>query len=383
MKKVFDILLVLLITCVGILFGNDNVGRTAGTFLKIPIGSRKIGMAEAFTAVADDPYALTGNVAGIARNRDLEISFSHTEWFQDVNYEFLAFSKSFFKGFLGLDSTMGVALNYLHLPVFNSYNDWGEVIEQVGFSDYALTLGYAQNLGFLNAGIGIRYINEVAEGQGDGALTFNLGLLYALHLPAFQILNHKFLARVLDIGFLVENWDMGTSIANYSTPVSYKLGLATRLFDNFLTALDVQIPLDNTIRVNTGLEYSINKMFFFRFGYRFFGYDVDSYTMGIGGHFALAGKIIKLDAAFAPASGLGNTFNFSLSMNYPGKISDGSRKDAQILYYKGIYFFTSGEYDKAIALWKEALKLDPKFKKAIDKIKEAENLKEMKKIEGE
>lgn len=359
----------------------DNIGTTGGTFLKIPIGSRMVAMGEAFTAVADDPLALMGNMAGIARNRDLEISFSHVEWFGDVDYEYIAFTRSFFKGIKGMDSSMGASLNYLHLPFFQSYDDWGVAERTVRVSDYAFTVAYAQNLGPLNAGMAVRYINEVSDGAPDGALTYNFGLLLSTRLPDFNLFGMQFIARPLDFGFLMENWDLGTDIGGYNTPVLYKFGMAFKPFDQFIYSLDVHVPLDNRARLNMGCEYGYNDTIFFRFGYRFFGYEIDSYTMGIGGKFKMSGKYIKLDLSFAPASIVGNTLNFSLSMKYPGTVSDEERKLANILYYKGIYFYTRGELDQAIEIWEETLRLYPDFELAKEKIIDAKKLRELRLIE--
>jgi len=367
------------------LFAADKSGTTAAPFLKIPIGSRKVAMGEAYTSIADDPYALSGNIAGICKNQDLEISFSHLEWLEDVDYEFMGFTKSFFKGFLKFPSTLGFAINYLHTPFFRSYNDWGEVIsDKVLFYDIALTLGYAQQVyEGLRIGISLRYINEYLNVKSDGAMTFNLGALYSYRLPFFSFLGMKFIGKKLDMGFLIENWGMGSDIGGYSMPVLFKLGFSSDLLDNFLPSIDFQIPLDNRIRINLGGEIIFFKnMFFVRGGYRFLGYETDTYTIGIGAKFNLNKKIIKVDLAYAPSSYfVNNTFNFTLSIKYPGKISDEKRRISNMLYYKGIYYHIRGEYDKAIELWKQALKINPDFEKAKVKIKEAEELKNLQKIE--
>jgi tetratricopeptide (TPR) repeat protein len=359
----------------------DTSGLTGGTFLKIPVGGRMVGMAEAFTAVADDPYALAGNVAGISRNRDLEISFSHLEWFGDVNCEFFAVTRSFFKGIGGFDSSLGLAVQYLHVPDFLDYDDWGSPRGKVEFADYALTAGYGQKIGPFAAGLALKYVTESALGTPDGAMTFNLGLLYSFRLPTFELFKYKFIARPVDLGFLLENWGMGTEIGGYATPTLWKFGLSLRPADAFLIAADLQFTPENRIRLNTGCEYSLNNVVFFRFGYRFFGYETDSYTMGLGGRFTVAGKVIKADLSFAPASVLGNTLGLSVSMKYPGRISDEDRRSADMLYYKGIYYFTRGELDKAIEMWNETLKFDPEMAIAKQKIQEALRLKELELIE--
>ncbi|GEM_PF-2480421 len=362
-------------------FASDKAGMSGAPFLKIPIGARMVGLGEAFTAVADDPYALSGNMAGLARNRDLEISFTHVEWLEGIAYEYLAFSKSFFKGFGGLNSSMGLAVNYLHAPEFFSYNDWGEVDGASTFSDVAVTLGYAQNLGFLNAGMALRYVNEFSDYNADGAISFNFGLLYDLKLPGFKVLGQDFIAREINFGFLLENWSMGSEIGGYGTAVLYKLGMAFKPYDNFLSTLEIQIPTDSRVRLNMGFEYALKNILFCRFGYRFFGYEIDTYTMGLGTKFNISGKDVKLDVSFAPQADVGHSLNLSFSMKYPDRISDDNRKLANILYYKGIYYYTRGELDKAIEMWRESLRMNPEQEQAQNKILDAEKLKQLQNVE--
>ena len=84
MKKL-KLLIIIIVTILRftLAYSSVDTGRTSATFLKIPIGARVIAMGESYTAIGDDPYALLGNMAGIARNSQMEISFSHLEWIGD------------------------------------------------------------------------------------------------------------------------------------------------------------------------------------------------------------------------------------------------------------------------------------------------------------
>ncbi len=385
MKKLIYVILIIILTNVN-LFGSEYTGSTSATFLKIPVGARIIGMGETTTALSIGPYALLGNIAGLVKNKDLEISFSHTEWIGSTDYEFIGFSKSFFKGINNKDSVIGFGINYLHLPFFNSYDDWGYVNDRVTFSDLALTLGYAQyvgelSIGDLNAGASVKYINESFNGSSDSALTFSLGFLYSIRIPTFTLFRKRIRNRILDVGLLMENWDLGTDISGHSTPVIYKLGIAFNPYESFLYSMDIHIPLDNRVRMNMGLEYVLNKIIFIRTGYRFFGYKVDTFSWGIGSKLMLNGKIIDADISYAPLSTLGNTLTVSLSLKYPGGLSESDRKLSNLLYYKGIYYYIHHEYDKAIELWEKCLKINPDFQKAKDKIKDAIKLKKLSTVE--
>ena len=384
MKKIF-ILLTVLFTAAAVSDlrpDNEGMGRTGAAFLKIPVGGRMLGMAEAFTAVADDPYALAGNVAGISRNRDLEISFSHLEWFGGVDCEYFGATSSFFRGFGGFDSTLGVAFEYLHVPDFPSYDDWGVQSGSAKFGAYNLMLGYAQKIGPLSAGVGMKMLGESCLGQMDGAAAFNLGLLFSFRLPSFRFLNREFVSRPVDLGFLLENWGLGTKVGGFPTPVQWKLGGAFRPFDPLLLAADFQLVEGNRFRLNVGGELNVFKLFYIRMGYRFFGYETDTYTIGLGGRITLGRKLVKADLFFAPAGGLGNTFGIALSMKYPGRISDEDRNAAQILYYRGIYYFTRGETEKAVEMWEAALKIDPTMAIAGVKISEARRLQDLQSVES-
>ncbi|MBU4443884.1 UPF0164 family protein, partial [bacterium] len=81
MKKRNSIVLVIVLICVKVLFagfgGIAKVGTTAAQFLKIPIGTRAMGMGSAFVSVANDATALYWNPAGIAEMTGGEFSVMH------------------------------------------------------------------------------------------------------------------------------------------------------------------------------------------------------------------------------------------------------------------------------------------------------------------
>src|SRR5258706_11871870 len=62
-----------------------GVGTTAARVLSIPVGSRAIGMGEAYTAMADDVSSLYWNPAGIALLNQSQASFMYSKYFQDAS----------------------------------------------------------------------------------------------------------------------------------------------------------------------------------------------------------------------------------------------------------------------------------------------------------
>src|SRR5437773_2030847 len=65
-------------------------GTTSGELLKIPLGTRAIGMGEAFTALADDSSSLYWNPAGMSLMSQKEVTFMHSSLIEGIHYEHLA-----------------------------------------------------------------------------------------------------------------------------------------------------------------------------------------------------------------------------------------------------------------------------------------------------
>src|SRR5581483_2611586 len=89
---------------------SQGPGITSANFLEIGPGTRAAGMGEAFTAVANDAEAMAWNVAGLSQLIAREVTFMHSQWLQDVGYEFGSYAQS-----LGGGQGLGFSVVYLHL----------------------------------------------------------------------------------------------------------------------------------------------------------------------------------------------------------------------------------------------------------------------------
>ncbi len=359
---------------------DESTGTTGATFLKISPSSRLLGMGEAFTAVADDASALSANVAGLGYINNLEILFSHYEWVLDLDYEHLAVVKPMFKGLFGSKGIMGFGINYLHLPAFPNYNDWGETIGELNVNHLALITAYGQQVNNFNFGMGFKFIREQIDDITDYSYALDFGIIYAFRLPA-KIGGIRTYGKRLKAGITLQNIALDDGIRGYKLPTTFKFGMSTEIINDFNIAMDVEKPFDARIRLNCGAEYNIRNYLSIRLGYRFLGYQVDSFTAGLGVSYPFGTKLVRMDGAYAPQGVLKNTTDISIGVKFPGVTSEYNWKMANILYYKGIYYYTNGDLDKAIELWNEVLKYNPEHAKAKEKIKDAEYLKQLKKVE--
>lgn len=380
--KIFIIIInLLLITCPLYSAANDGTGTTSGAFLKIPTSSRQIGRGEAFTAMVDDPSALTVNVAGLGTINDMEILFSHYEWLIDLDYEHLAIVKPAFKGLYGSQGVIGAGITYLHLPPFNEYGSWGERVGELNYNAMALIAGYGQKLAAFDVGFSFKFLREQVDIVSDYTFGFDIGTIYSQKLPKNFLWLPRTFGRVVKIGLTVQNIGFGTGIKGYKIPTIIKSGIGTEILNDFQVEFGLEKPFDSRIRLNLGMEYNIRNYVNIRAGYRFHGYEIDSFTLGLGVRYPFGSKLVKIDAAYAPEGTLRNTANLSFGIKFPGVIKKKDWKMANRLYYKGIYYYTKGELEKAIELWKEVLKYSPKHTQAIQKIKDALYLLELKEIE--
>ena len=361
------------------LYSADNSGTTSVNFLKIGTSSRYLARGEAFTALVDDPSALTVNPAGLATMDKMELLFSHYEWLLDLDYEHLAMVKPAFKGLYKFQGVMGFGLTYLHLPSWNHYDMWGDNVGKLDYNDLAFITGYGQQIYSFDVGLSLKAIRQQVQDVVSYSFGSDIGMIYTYKLPKnFLWLNNTY-GKSIKTALVVQN--IGSGIKGYSMPTTIKFGMGSEIMNDFQIELDVEQPLDSRTRLNFGMEYNIRNYLNLRAGYRFFGYKVDSFTMGIGIRYPFDNKLVKIDGAYAPEGVLRNTADLTFGIKFPGIDMEKEWRIANTLYYKGIYYYTNGKLKKAIELWKEALKHNPGHKKAKEKIKDAEYLLKLKEVE--
>ncbi|MBN1897880.1 MAG: PorV/PorQ family protein [Spirochaetes bacterium] len=383
MKKIIRISMIIFITCLLPISFLHSAGTTSATFLKMGTTSRIIGMAEAFTAIADDASSIGVNPAGLGYVDNLEILFAHHEWVVDLDYEYLAVAKPAFKGIKGYQGVLGGSILYLHLPPFYQYDDWGESVGELSVNALAVTLGYGQKLGPFAFGNNLKLIREQVDDISEFAFGMDLGVIYKANLPPKRIGGFNLKGKSLLFGLSLLNVGLDRGIGGAPLPTTLKFGVGSQIFNGFLIDLDLEKPFDNRIRFNLGMEYTIKDLISIRGGYRFFGYDVDTFTLGMGIRYFFGDKLIKASTAYAPQGPLKNTANLTVHLKFPGKVGLENWRVANTLYYQGIYYYTRGELDKAIEIWEQVLKIYPNHEKARKKIKDALYLKDLKKIEKE
>lgn len=281
---------------------SDDLGSTTAQFLKLGIGARSAGMGNAVTTVYNGTDAIYWNPANLSYIDKKELSFSHTIWFEDVNYEWLAFV---------LPTTeygvFGLGLQYVSYGSLDRIDN--QQISDGSFSplDMALYLSYANTYEKFDMGLNLKYIYSKIE-QSAYAIALDLGINYTLNENTF-------------IGATLTNLgtDMKFNKETEPLPLLFKVGASHYILDTWLVALDLNFPRDNEVYVDFGTEYSIliaeNLNFAFRAGYEGRNKDIPGFNwINLG--FGLDYLDYAFDYAFVPYGDIGMTHRFSFSIKF-------------------------------------------------------------------
>jgi long-subunit fatty acid transport protein len=293
--------------CLLFVFGTFNLSlaQTSGlSFLKIGVGGRATGMAEAFTAVTDDATATYWNPAGLMQVRGNHLSLTHNEWFEDIRSEFVAFAlpkNTYALGFsLNSTNVSGIELRS-NLPNV-------QPISTFDAHDLSLGISYARMLNpNITLGVTLKYIYEKIYIEETSGLAGDFGFIYTFNPVPVQVG-----AVVQNIGFMSKFKRESPSL-----PQVFRLGMAYKppkklLNGSWILASDWVVDNDAHSHLNLGIEYRVQKFLAIRLGYQT-GFEMKQYHFGFG---LVSGRLL-LDYGYVPLTqnfGQGHRITFGMKL---------------------------------------------------------------------
>lgn len=301
-----------------------SAGTTSAAFLKIGAGARAEGMAGAYTAATDDPWAVYWNPAGLVYSRDRAAGFSHQDRFQDLSQEFLSYAlPGRYVGPLK-DSALssgvwGFGLDYFHTQKdLERRSGAGETLNvftapEGSFKAYdlAFSLGYGwrPRPGYA-LGATVKAIRQTIDDRSGATLAADFGLLR----------DFRWLGRDFSGGLTLQNLGPGIKFTSkrYALPLVLKAGLSHKLpGSGLLLSVDADKPVDNYPSFILGLEYPLTGRLAVRTGYKYRLYGNETGGLsGFAAGFGLAFGRLSFDYAFTPAGDLGNNHVLSLAFRF-------------------------------------------------------------------
>lgn len=314
----------------------SKVGTTAAPFLTISVGARATSMGGAFVSVANDASALFWNVGGIAQLDRPEMLFSHSEWLQEINFDYLAVVAPV----SGL-GTIGISMTALTMDEFEQTTELNPEGTGVKFSagSYAAAVSFARSLTpKFHIGFTAKYIRENIWNSSASGVALDVGTLFTTPFKGLRlgmsISNFGTKMRMQGDDLLLQvdpdptiSGNNETINAYYQTeefdlPLIFRVGLSMEVIntaDNQLTlAVDALHPNDNSESVNVGGEYRFKNLVSLRAGYRalFQQHSEEGLTLGGGLYKNFGGMGLHIDYAYEDFGILDYIQKFSLRLTF-------------------------------------------------------------------
>lgn len=219
-----------------------QIAITAVPFLQIEPDSRGAAMGNTGVAIADNAAAMFWNPAGLAFQRDNQISLTHSNWLKNFNVSDLFYDYVVGKFYVEGIGTIGGHLTFLNLGEQAITNeDSPDVISKFNSLELALGLSYGfevnKNLAF---GTSLRFIySSLASGTSVGEQKVNPGSSVAVDLSAL---------------YRTDQFYLGANKARFSTGFNLSnIGPGMQYTDNAQ-----KDPLPTLLRFGVALNYELD-----------------------------------------------------------------------------------------------------------------------------
>ncbi|MDD2228605.1 MAG: PorV/PorQ family protein [Candidatus Cloacimonetes bacterium] len=324
------IVVISLLAMLGLPFALAGISQGSLLFLTFEPGGRANGMGRAYSAVADDAYAMWWNPGATAFNRKTQLAGTHIPWLQgsgldDMFYEFLGWNQYFY----------GIGNLNAHVIWLDAGTQPHTGANQENYGDFhsfdvAGAVGYSYELVPEKVGVGGNFkllYSYLAPGTGatdgkDGSafsFAFDLGAKFQdIGLPG------------IDGSIVLQNIGPDVTFVDQDqadpAPVTFRLGGAYTLFDNPMNKMIVSAeaskmltnsdPLwkrfatgwenfDETIYA-VGAEYTYLELIALRGGYfNDSAGEVTGPSFGVGVQYRFDQRYkLSADFAMVPAGGL-------------------------------------------------------------------------------
>lgn len=283
-----------------ILTSTELTGTSVMPVLRIAQGARAASLGEAYTALADDAYALFWNPAGLGRLSSHILAFSHHQWFSQTHDELInAALPAHRRG-------CGLSLLYSAEPGIEGWDEQNFPLDTFSTWNALLSAGWGAELipGY-SVGIGVKgFYQNLRTAWGYGAGT-DVGLI-ACPLPGIRI---GLVGRNIGKAWYEDLADLPT-----------EAGLGVAWCGRRLTAtLDLVYPLDNDLNLRSGLEFVPANGLALRMGYRTGNPDLSSlgWTAGLTAGVGITMGSFGVDYAVTPYGRLGTAHRLTLRTTIP------------------------------------------------------------------
>lgn len=360
-------------------FAAGSIGTSGADFLELGVGSRPLGMGEAFTAEINDINSLYYNPAGLATLRFPVLSVVHQELILDSRYENISVAFPLYEGRIAFSNSL------FWVPAFDKIDIDGNTTGKVNFYNGNFSIGYGYDLEFVYVGASMKYIYQKIDSLFINSFAFDIGILKGMYL--YSPFDSP--VRNFHIGFSILN--IGTKAKDDPLPrmirlgVSYKpthwLGLNMDITENFITTSDLYdftYGFEESFRLNLGIELNYLELLYFRTGWRF--NDGGTYSIGFGFNYVVQNVAFNIDTSFSDNGIFGPVYSINATFKLiPKVITVEDKLRAEVHYKRGIRHYIADDIDSAVDEFKLTKDYNPYHKNINKKIDDLLEIKKMRK----
>ena len=288
----------------------SNKGTISAAFLEIGIGARAEAMGGSYTAQAGEVEAIYWNPAGLAYLDGLAMSFTHTEWLADTNFDFFALATPLpFIGTVLAASFTSLTVPQQPVRTVDVPEGTGEFYDA---QDLAVNISVSARLiPSFSIGLSGKYISQRIWTESANQIALDAGVYYQTPLRGLSLgssisnfgpdmrIEGRHLTNVLDPDMVnrgIENVPVSYETDNFSLPQIFRFGMSYETSlpakGHVVMGVDLMHPTGSTESMNMGIEYGFNNLLFLRVGYQNL-YERDSVnglTFGGGLHYILRNR---------------------------------------------------------------------------------------------
>ncbi len=309
--------------------GDQRVGTSSGSFLRIGVGARATGLGESFVAVANDPSAIYWNPAGLASLQRSELLLSHVEWPAEIRYEHAAWVLPVPR--LGGSVAFQFGVLTTTLDETTELQPFGTGRSFV-YSDAVAGAAYARRwTDKLLVGAGAKWVREDLGSDVGGPVTnvvlVDIGSIYYLGFGSVRIAT-----SLSNFGAQFKPKDPNSGgqwvspvtgerrdYDGFDPPTVFRYGIAFEPVENarqrVTTSLEANQPSDNALVLKAGAEWTWNRRLALRSGYNF-NSDEFKFAAGAGLYAGIGQSQLTVDYAYTQGDFLGAVNRLSMGVRF-------------------------------------------------------------------